>query len=76
MRHKITVGLIDSKGRKIIDFNYESILYMAEDRVWAAKNGKWGVLDNKGKALSPFIYQAAYALKEALHGWLKITGPG
>jgi hypothetical protein len=33
---------------------------MTEERVWAAKDGKWGLLDNKGKALTDFIYQAAY----------------
>jgi WG containing repeat len=33
---------------------------MTEDRVWAAKDGKWGLLDNKGNALTEFIYQAAY----------------
>ena len=33
---------------------------MTEDRVWASKDGKWGLLDNKGKALTEFIYQGAY----------------
>ena len=38
-------------------------MYMTEDRVWASKDGKWGLLDNKGKALSEFIYQGAYEFK-------------
>ena len=37
---------------------------MSEDRVWAVKGGKWGLLDNKGKALTEFIYQAAYEFDE------------
>jgi hypothetical protein len=37
---------------------------MSEDRVWAAKDGKWGLLDNKGKALTEFIYQGAYDFKD------------
>ena len=27
---------------------------------WAAKDGKWGLLDNKGNVLTEFIYQGAY----------------
>jgi hypothetical protein len=37
---------------------------MTEDRVWAARDNKWGLLDNKGKALTGFIYQGAYDFDE------------
>ncbi len=59
-------GLIDSKGNTIIDFNqsYTGLLYMSEDRVWATKDGKWGLLDNTGKALTEFIYDGAYIFKD------------
>lgn len=30
---------------------------MSEDRVWAMQDGKWGLLDNKGTALTGFIYK-------------------
>lgn len=58
-------GLIDSKGNIIIDFkqNYSSLLYMTEDRVWASKDGKWGLLDNTGKALTEFIFDGANYFK-------------
>jgi hypothetical protein len=58
-------GLIDSKGNVLIDFkqNYSSLLYMTEDRVWASKDGKWGLLDNTGKALTEFIYDGANFFK-------------
>jgi WG containing repeat len=59
------IGLIDSRGNTIIDFTqtYASILYMSEDRVWASKDGKWGLLDNTGKALTEFIYDGANYFK-------------
>lgn len=58
-------GLIDSKGNIIIDLkqNYASLLYMAEDRVWASKDGKWGLLDNTGKAITEFIFDGANFFK-------------
>lgn len=58
-------GLIDSKGNILIDFkeNYNSLLYMTEDRVWAAKDGKWGLLDNTGKAITAFIFDGANHFK-------------
>lgn len=59
------IGLIDSKGNTIIDFKqtYASLLYMSEDRVWASKDGKWGLLDDTGKALTEFIYDGANYFK-------------
>jgi hypothetical protein len=58
-------GLIDSKGNIIIDFkqSINSLLYMAEDRVWVSKDGKWGLLDNTGKAITEFIFDGANFFK-------------
>ncbi len=58
-------GLIDSKGNVLIDFkqSYKSLLYMSDDRVWASKDGKWGLLDKTGKALTEFIYDGANFFK-------------
>lgn len=58
-------GLIDSKGNTLIDFkkSYSSLLYMSEDRVWALKEGKWGLLDKTGKAITEFIYDGAMSFK-------------
>jgi hypothetical protein len=58
-------GLTDSKGNILIDFknNYSNLLYMSDDRVWASKGGKWGLLDNTGKALTEFIFDGATQFK-------------
>ncbi|MBK8521424.1 MAG: WG repeat-containing protein [Chitinophagaceae bacterium] len=58
-------GLIDSKGNTLIDFkkSYNSLLYMSEERAWASQDGKWGLLDNTGKALTDFMYDGALSFK-------------
>lgn len=54
---KARYGLIDSAGSVIIAPRYE-LLVVADDKnmLLAKLGGKYGLLDENGKALSPFIY--------------------
>lgn len=58
-------GLADSKGNILIDFknNYSNLLFMSDDRVWALKGSKWGLVDNTGKALTEFIFEGVNQFK-------------
>jgi len=58
-------GLINGKGNILIDFknNYSNLLYLCDDRIWAKKGGKWGLLDNTGNAITEFIFESANQFK-------------
>lgn len=52
-------GVIDAKGKVILDFKYEHIYNYSEGLFCACYNNRYGFLDKKGKIVLPFIYDYA-----------------
>lgn len=54
---KVKCGAIDTMGNVIIQPKYEEVWVATKSNIMAAKlNGKYGILDENGKAIQPFIY--------------------
>ena len=52
-------GLIDDKGKTIIDFKYQEVAPESEGIAWAKKEGKWGLVNTiNDKAISKFEYDS------------------
>lgn len=58
LHHKM--GFADASGKIVIPAEYEhlSVSDWNFGVIWAQKDGKWGLLDTKGQALTPFSYDA------------------
>ncbi len=61
------LGCINTEGKVIINFDYDH-LEIFDDVVIARETGGqlYGLFDNKGKAITPFIYDAIYPSKNNL----------
>ena len=57
MQEGTKYGLIDSKGKVLVDFKYQEITPVYEGLCWAKKDGKWGLVSSGGKELTDFIYE-------------------
>lgn len=52
------VGIINAKGEFIVNPIYDDAIYYApEGKVSVKKAGKWGVIDQSGKIIIPFIHE-------------------
>ena len=50
-------ALIDSNGKELTDFIYDSMSGCQEGRICVSKDGKYGFLDTTGKVIIPLIYE-------------------
>ena len=49
-------GLMTNSGERITELEFDAIEDFEEGRAKAKKNGKWGVINEKGESLIPFNY--------------------
>lgn len=50
-------GVIDNRSSIIIPFEYQNILFTADNDFLCRKNGKWGIIDAKNNIKIPFNYR-------------------
>lgn len=63
MNHQ--VGLINADGKEVLPLKYGEINFTNDGQVWAMKEGRWGMLDQFGKKMTPFKYdESPYAQTE------------
>ena len=56
---KSKYALCDPEGELLTDFIYEECGVASEGVAAAKKDGKWGYIDEKGKTVIPFEYDAS-----------------
>lgn len=59
------VGLINAEGKEVLPLKYREINYSNYGHIWAMKGGRWGMLDQFGRNMTPFKYdESPYAQTE------------
>jgi len=57
------VMLFTLEGRVVLS-GFEELIFEHEDRIWAKRGGKWGILDLAGKPLVAYKYQEIISVSE------------
>ncbi|MGE0566370.1 MAG: WG repeat-containing protein [Bacteroidia bacterium] len=61
-------NILNELGKELINENYDKLLkFENRDSILALKNGKWGVLNNEGKIVFPFLYDTLVEFTETQH---------
>ena len=50
-------GLINDRGEEVLPIEYDQLVFAAENKLIAEKDGVFGVIDYAGKAVVPFRYE-------------------
>lgn len=62
------VGYLDSNGKEVIPIKYGELAFSEGGLIWGMKEGKWGLLNQSGKATTPFKYDYLPASRTELYG--------
>ncbi len=57
-------GLLDEAGRTIIPFAYENLQLVRKGRLWARKDGKWGLIDTGQTVIADFTLDQISRFRE------------
>lgn len=63
-------GFIDTLGNLVIEPQFDNAMPFIGDRTWVSLNGKWGIIDRKGKFIITPTYKAIKDIFDPFNVWV------